>query len=77
MKTRFLLCCAELRLVVLGERSAGRRPAVCSILGQEDHQQDHQQDTEEGEDLERCSRLRGEAAGRQVWSEHMSRLSAR
>uniref|UniRef100_A0A3Q3LDV7 Si:dkeyp-69e1.8 n=1 Tax=Mastacembelus armatus TaxID=205130 RepID=A0A3Q3LDV7_9TELE len=52
---------AELRLVVLGRPGAGKRSAVCTILGL--------QDTEQGTDApgpQECSKHRGEAAGRQV-----------
>nr|XP_020478789.1 GTPase IMAP family member 4-like [Monopterus albus] len=52
---------SELRLVVLGRTGAGKRSAVCTILGL--------QDSEQGEDpavTQECSKHRGQAAGRQV-----------
>uniref|UniRef100_A0A8C4IPK9 Si:dkeyp-69e1.8 n=2 Tax=Dicentrarchus labrax TaxID=13489 RepID=A0A8C4IPK9_DICLA len=52
---------SELRLVVLGRSGAGKRHAVCNILGL--------QDFEQGADAtvtQECSKHRGEAAGRQV-----------
>nr|XP_046270409.1 GTPase IMAP family member 9 isoform X2 [Scatophagus argus] len=52
---------SELRLVVLGRAGAGKRSAVCTILGLQDCQQ--------GTDtalIQECSKHKGEAAGRQV-----------
>lgn len=56
---------AELKLVVLGRAGAGKRSAVCSILGL----QDGQPGTDEPLTRE-VSKHRGEAAGRQVHMEH-------
>lgn len=50
-----------MRLVVLGRTGAGKRSALCTILGL--------QDSEQGADsqsVQECSKHRGEAAGRQV-----------
>ncbi|XP_040918279.1 GTPase IMAP family member 7 isoform X2 [Toxotes jaculatrix] len=52
---------SELRLVVLGRPGAGKRSAVCAILGL--------QDCEEGTDgavTQECRKHRGEVAGRQM-----------
>ncbi|XP_042361169.1 GTPase IMAP family member 9 [Plectropomus leopardus] len=50
---------AELRLVVLGRTGAGKRSAVCTILGLQDHDQGT-------DDAEECSKHSGEAAGRKL-----------
>ncbi|XP_033933099.1 GTPase IMAP family member 7 [Pseudochaenichthys georgianus] len=52
---------AELRLVVLGRDGAGRRAAVCSILGLQDSEQGSETPV-----IQESSKHRGEAAGRQV-----------
>ncbi|KAL3054315.1 hypothetical protein OYC64_006609 [Pagothenia borchgrevinki] len=52
---------AELRLVVLGRDVAGRRSAVCSILGLQDSEQGAETPV-----IQESSKHRGEAAGRQV-----------
>lgn len=52
---------SELRLVVLGRTGAGKRSAVCAILGLQDLQQGTASSV-----LQECSKHRGEAAGRQV-----------
>ncbi|KAI4800708.1 hypothetical protein KUCAC02_007149 [Chaenocephalus aceratus] len=52
---------AELRLVVLGRDGAGRRSAVCSILGLQDSEQGSETPV-----IQESSKHRGEAAGRQV-----------
>ncbi|XP_061567272.1 GTPase IMAP family member 7 [Cololabis saira] len=49
-----------LRLVLLGQRNAARRPAVCSLLDLED------QPGPDVDGVQGCSKQRGEAAGRQV-----------
>ncbi|TKS91483.1 GTPase IMAP family member 4 [Collichthys lucidus] len=53
----YVFAVSDLRLVVLGRTGAGKRSAVCSILGL--------QDCEHGKDPG-CSKHRGEVAGRQV-----------
>lgn len=50
---------------MLGRTGAGKRSAVCTILGL----QDSQQDTEAAL-LRECSKHRGEAAGRPVGMKH-------
>ncbi|KAI9533372.1 hypothetical protein NQZ68_024426 [Dissostichus eleginoides] len=52
---------AELRLVVLGRDGAGKRSAVCSILGLQDSEQGTETPV-----IQESSKHRGEAAGRQV-----------
>ncbi|MED6247849.1 hypothetical protein ATANTOWER_019255 [Ataeniobius toweri] len=52
---------SELRLVVLGPIKAENRTAVCSILGLEDNQQGT-----DAQEVQECTRHRGQAAGRQV-----------
>ncbi|XP_044038369.1 GTPase IMAP family member 7 [Siniperca chuatsi] len=53
---------SELRLVVLGRPGAGKKSAVCNILGL----QDSQQDADAASGIQECSKHRGEAARRQV-----------
>ncbi|KAF7658074.1 hypothetical protein LDENG_00017560 [Lucifuga dentata] len=50
---------ADLRLVILGRRGAGKSSAVCTILGQQILQSSQQ-------DPEDCHKTSGEAAGRQM-----------
>ncbi|XP_039901743.1 GTPase IMAP family member 7 [Simochromis diagramma] len=52
---------SELRLVVLGRSGAGKKTAICKILGLQDYQQDTDDDA-----VQECSKHRGEVAGRQV-----------
>ncbi|KAM6905485.1 GTPase IMAP family member 7 [Xenentodon cancila] len=52
---------SELRLVVLGQRDTGGRPAVCSLLDLEDNRHGTDVAADPG-----CTKQRGESAGRQV-----------
>lgn len=61
----FVFAVSDLRLVVLGRTGAGKRSAVCSILGL--------QDCEQGKDPG-CSKHRGEVAGRQVRRTHLGNV---
>lgn len=47
--------------MVLGRSGAGKKTAICKILGLQDYQQDIDDDA-----VQECSKHRGEVAGRQV-----------
>lgn len=49
----------ELRLVLLGPADAGRKAAVCSLLGLQDNPQG-------STDVQECSKFSGEVCGTQV-----------
>lgn len=46
---------------MLGRSGAGKKTAICKILGLQDYQQDTDDDA-----VQECSKHRGEVAGRQV-----------